>query len=58
MKKRTLTERVVRTWGLNDSVDEGERFKVKRIHLKPGASLSLQMYHHRSEHSIIVRGGG
>jgi mannose-1-phosphate guanylyltransferase/mannose-6-phosphate isomerase len=37
-------------------VDEGERFKVKRIQVKPGASLSLQMHHHRAEHWIVVKG--
>ena len=42
--------------GWYDSVDEGERFKVKRIQVKPGASLSLQMHHHRAEHWIVVKG--
>jgi mannose-1-phosphate guanylyltransferase/mannose-6-phosphate isomerase len=37
-------------------VDEGERFKVKRIQVKPGVSLSLQMHHHRAEHWIVVKG--
>ena len=37
-------------------MDEGERFKVKRIQVKPGASLSLQMHHHRAEHWIVVKG--
>jgi mannose-1-phosphate guanylyltransferase/mannose-6-phosphate isomerase len=37
-------------------VDEGERFKVKRIQVKPGASLSLQIHHHRAEHWIVVKG--
>jgi mannose-1-phosphate guanylyltransferase/mannose-6-phosphate isomerase len=37
-------------------VDEGDRFKVKRIQVKPGASLSLQMHHHRAEHWIVVKG--
>ena len=37
-------------------LEEGERFKIKRIEVKPGASLSLQMHHHRSEHWIIVNG--
>jgi mannose-1-phosphate guanylyltransferase/mannose-6-phosphate isomerase len=46
----------VRPWGWYDSVDEGERFKVKRIQVKPGASLSLQMHHHRAEHWIVVKG--
>jgi mannose-1-phosphate guanylyltransferase/mannose-6-phosphate isomerase len=37
-------------------VDEGERFKVKRIQVNPGESLSLQMHHHRAEHWIVVKG--
>jgi mannose-1-phosphate guanylyltransferase/mannose-6-phosphate isomerase len=37
-------------------VDEGERFKVKRIQVKPGASLSLQMHHHRAEQWVVVKG--
>jgi len=48
--------KVARPWGWYDSVDEGERFKVKRIRVKPGASLSLQMHHHRAEHWIVVKG--
>jgi len=47
---------VYRPWGCFDSVDEGERFKVKRITVKPGAKLSLQMHHHRAEHWIVVSG--
>jgi mannose-1-phosphate guanylyltransferase/mannose-6-phosphate isomerase len=47
---------VQRPWGWYDSVDEGPRFKVKRIMVKPGASLSLQMHHHRAEHWIVVKG--
>jgi mannose-1-phosphate guanylyltransferase/mannose-6-phosphate isomerase len=48
--------RVARPWGWYDSIDMGERFQVKRISVKPGASLSLQMHHHRAEHWIVVRG--
>lgn len=48
--------RVARPWGWYDSVDTGERFQVKRIGVKPGASLSLQKHHHRAEHWIIVKG--
>lgn len=48
--------RVARPWGWYDSVDMGERFQVKRIGVKPGASLSLQKHHHRAEHWIIVKG--
>jgi mannose-1-phosphate guanylyltransferase/mannose-6-phosphate isomerase len=51
-----LHRKVFRPWGWYDSVDAGERFKVKRIQVKPGASLSLQMHHHRAEHWIVVRG--
>ncbi|QIM50989.1 mannose-1-phosphate guanylyltransferase/mannose-6-phosphate isomerase [Hydrogenophaga crocea] len=48
--------RVARPWGWYDSIDMGERFQVKRIGVKPGASLSLQKHHHRAEHWIVVRG--
>lgn len=48
--------KVVRPWGWYDGIDRGERFQVKRIGVKPGASLSLQKHHHRSEHWIVVRG--
>ena len=47
---------VYRPWGNFDSVDEGERFKVKRITVKPGARLSRQMHHHRAEHWVVVSG--
>jgi mannose-1-phosphate guanylyltransferase / mannose-6-phosphate isomerase len=47
---------VHRPWGWYDSIDSGERFQVKRIMVKPGASLSLQMHHHRAEHWIVVSG--
>ena len=45
-----------RPWGHYDSIDHGERFQVKRITVNPGASLSLQMHHHRAEHWIVVTG--
>jgi len=48
--------KVFRPWGWYDSIDHGDRFQVKRILVKPGASLSLQMHHHRAEHWIVVRG--
>jgi mannose-1-phosphate guanylyltransferase / mannose-6-phosphate isomerase len=48
--------RVYRPWGFYETVDFAERFKVKRITVKPGASLSLQMHRHRAEHWIVVRG--
>jgi mannose-1-phosphate guanylyltransferase/mannose-6-phosphate isomerase len=52
----TEHRRVVRPWGAYDNVDGGERFQVKRLTVKPGAKLSLQMHHHRSEHWIVVKG--
>ena len=48
--------KVHRPWGYYDSIDSGARFQVKRIVVKPGASLSLQMHHHRAEHWIVVSG--
>jgi len=48
--------KVVRPWGWYDSIDLGERFQVKRIGVRPGASLSLQKHHHRAEHWIVVKG--
>jgi mannose-1-phosphate guanylyltransferase/mannose-6-phosphate isomerase len=47
---------VYRPWGKYDSVDNGQRFQVKRITVKPGAKLSVQMHHHRAEHWIVVSG--
>lgn len=47
---------VYRPWGMYDSVDHGLRYQVKRITVKPGAKLSLQMHHHRAEHWIVVSG--
>ena len=55
-EEKDLHRKVNRPWGWYDTVDEGERFKVKRIQVKPGASLSLQMHHHRAEHWIVVKG--
>ena len=52
----SLHRKVHRPWGCYDSIDEGERFKVKRIQVKPGASLSLQKHHHRAEHWVVVKG--
>lgn len=54
--EQTLHRKVHRPWGWYDSIDSGERFQVKRIMVKPGASLSLQMHHHRAEHWIVVSG--
>ncbi len=51
-----LHREVYRPWGKYDSIDNGERYQVKRITVKPGAKLSVQMHHHRAEHWIIVSG--
>ena len=48
--------RIYRPWGHYDGVVEGERWQVKKILVKPGASLSLQMHHHRAEHWVVVKG--
>jgi mannose-1-phosphate guanylyltransferase/mannose-6-phosphate isomerase len=55
-EEQTLHRKVHRPWGWYDSIDEGGRFKVKRIQVKPKASLSLQKHHHRAEHWIVVKG--
>ncbi|MBL4798152.1 MAG: mannose-1-phosphate guanylyltransferase/mannose-6-phosphate isomerase [Oleispira sp.] len=47
---------VYRPWGVYDSIDNGKRYQVKRITVKPGAKLSVQMHHHRAEHWIVVSG--
>jgi mannose-1-phosphate guanylyltransferase/mannose-6-phosphate isomerase len=54
--EHTVHRKVHRPWGWYDSIDSGERFQVKRIMVKPGATLSLQMHHHRAEHWIVVSG--
>ena len=54
--EQALHRKVHRPWGWYDSIDSGERFQVKRILVKPGAALSLQMHHHRAEHWIVVSG--
>ncbi len=54
--EHTLHRQVHRPWGWYDSIDSGARFQVKRIMVKPGASLSLQMHYHRAEHWIVVSG--
>ncbi len=51
-----LHRTVTRPWGTYTVLEEGSRFKIKRIVVKPGASLSLQMHHHRSEHWVVVSG--
>jgi mannose-1-phosphate guanylyltransferase/mannose-6-phosphate isomerase len=52
----SLHREVFRPWGSYDSIDNGDRFQVKRLMVKPGASMSLQMHHHRAEHWIVVAG--
>lgn len=52
----SIHRNVHRPWGSYDCIDSGPRFQVKRIVVKPGASLSLQMHHHRAEHWIVVTG--
>jgi len=51
-----IHRRVFRPWGSYEGVDAGERFQVKRLSVKPGASLSLQLHHHRAEHWVVVKG--
>ena len=55
-EERVNHRRVYRPWGSYESIDQGERFQVKRIVVQPGAKLSLQMHHHRAEHWIVVKG--
>src|SRR6202167_2684495 len=52
----SLHREVFRPWGSYDSLDAGDRFQVKRLSVKPGGVLSLQMHHHRAEHWIVVQG--
>lgn len=54
--EHALHRKVHRPWGWYDSIDSGPRFQVKRIMVKPGASLSLQKHHHRAEHWVVVTG--
>jgi mannose-1-phosphate guanylyltransferase / mannose-6-phosphate isomerase len=56
LPQATMHRKVERPWGWYDSLDRGERFQVKRICVKPGASLSLQKHEYRAEHWIVVRG--
>ena len=51
-----IQRKASRPWGTYDCIDESDRFKVKRIVVKPKAKLSLQMHHHRAEHWVVVRG--
>lgn len=55
-EEQILHRKVHRPWGWYDGIDQGERFKVKRIQVKPGASLSLQKHQHRAEHWVVVKG--
>lgn len=55
-EEQTIHRKVHRPWGWYDSIDEGGRFKVKRIQVKPNASLSLQKHLHRAEHWVVVAG--
>lgn len=56
-RKEAVQHRVVyRPWGCYDSIDNGARYQVKRITVKPGAKLSVQMHHHRAEHWVVVSG--
>jgi len=54
--EHSLHREVARPWGSYDSVESGDRYQVKRLTVKPGASMSLQMHHHRAEHWIVVSG--
>jgi mannose-1-phosphate guanylyltransferase/mannose-6-phosphate isomerase len=52
----SLHREVFRPWGSYDSLENGTRFQVKRLCVKPGAQLSLQLHHHRAEHWVVVSG--
>ena len=54
--EHSLHREVFRPWGSYDSIENGPRFQVKRLSVKPGATLSLQMHHHRAEHWVVVSG--
>jgi mannose-1-phosphate guanylyltransferase/mannose-6-phosphate isomerase len=54
--EHSLHREVYRPWGSYDSIDNGQRFQVKRLTIKPGAQLSLQLHHHRAEHWVVVSG--
>jgi mannose-1-phosphate guanylyltransferase/mannose-6-phosphate isomerase len=54
--EHSLHREVFRPWGSYDSLESGARFQVKRLKIKPGATLSLQMHHHRAEHWVVVAG--
>ena len=52
----TMHRKVFRPWGWYDSIESGKHFQVKRLHVNPGAKLSLQMHHKRAEHWVVVSG--
>ena len=54
--EHSLHREVFRPWGSYDSLENGSRFQVKRLSVKPGAQLSLQLHHHRAEHWVVVSG--
>jgi mannose-1-phosphate guanylyltransferase / mannose-6-phosphate isomerase len=54
--EHSLHREVFRPWGSYDSLEAGPRFQVKRLKIKPGATLSLQLHHHRAEHWVVVAG--
>jgi mannose-1-phosphate guanylyltransferase/mannose-6-phosphate isomerase len=54
--EHSLHREVFRPWGSYDSIDNGQRFQVKRLVVRPGGVLSLQMHHHRAEHWVVVSG--
>lgn len=56
VKENSHSEKVIRPWGNYRCVDKSARYQVKRITVNPGAQLSLQLHHHRSEHWIVVHG--
>ena len=55
-EEHLLHRKVSRPWGWYDTIDVGDKFKVKRIQVKPGASLSLQKHQHRAEHWVVIKG--
>ena len=54
--EHAVHSKVYRPWGYYQSIDAGDRFQVKRLHVDPGQKLSLQMHHHRAEHWVVVNG--
>jgi mannose-1-phosphate guanylyltransferase/mannose-6-phosphate isomerase len=55
-QEHVFHRKVHRPWGNYESIDKGTRYQVKRLSLKPGATLSLQLHHHRAEHWVVVKG--